>query len=77
MCFIHSKLSRLHFSLRRDIVNYKDIHLLSFFNKERCQFLINVYSDSLYTPVDFLFNKVPNIPNLLYIRGDFNIRDAK
>ena len=31
--FIHSKLSRLYFALRRDIVDHKDIQLLFFFNK--------------------------------------------
>ena len=77
MCFIHSRLSRLHFVLRRDIVDHRDIQLLSFFNRGRCQFLMNVYSDDLYTAVDFLSREALNIPNLLYIGGDFNIRDAE
>ena len=77
MCFIHSRLSRLCFALRRDIVDHKDIQLLSFFNRDRCQFLMNVYSDDLYTAVDFLSRKALNIPNLLYMGGDFNIRDTK
>ena len=33
MCFIHSRLSRLCFALRGDIVNHRDIQLLSFFNR--------------------------------------------
>ena len=41
ICFIHSRLSRLHFSLRRNIVNYRNIQLLSFFNKGRCQFFFS------------------------------------
>ena len=41
MCFIHFRLSRLHFALRRDIVNHRDIQLLSFFNRDKCQFLMN------------------------------------
>ena len=77
MCFIHSRLSRLCFALRRDIVNHRDIQLLSFFNRGRCQFLMNVYSDNLHTAVDFLSRKALNIPNLLYMGGDFNIRDAE
>ena len=36
MCFIHSRLSRLRFALRRDIVDHRDIQLLSFFNRGRC-----------------------------------------
>ena len=77
MCFIHSRLSRLRFALRRDIVDHRDIQLLSFFNRGRCQFLMNVYSDDLHTAVDFLSREALNIPNLLYIGGDFNIRDAE
>jgi len=38
---------------------------------------MNVYSDDLHTIVDFLSNKPLNIPNLLYMRENFNIRDAK
>ena len=77
MCFIHSRLSRLCFTFRRDIVDYRDIQLLSFFNRGQCQFLMNIYSDDLHTAVDFLSNAAPNIPHLLYIGGDFNVRDAE
>ena len=77
MCFIHFRLSRLHFALRRDIVNYKNIQLLSFFNRGRCQFFMNVYSDDLHTAVNFLSREALNIPNLLYIGKDFNIRNAE
>ena len=73
MCFIHSRLSRLHFALRRDIVDHRDIQLLSFFNRGQCQFLMNVYSDDLYTAINFLSNAAPNIPHLLYMGGDFNV----
>ena len=77
MCFIHSRLSRLRFALRRDIVDHRNIQLLSFFNRGQCQFLINVYSDDLHTMVDFLSNEALNIPHLLYMEEDFNVRDAK
>ena len=77
MCFIHSRLSRLRLALRRDIVDHRDIQLLFFFNRGRCQFLINVYSDDLHTVVDFLSREALNIPNLLYMGGDFNIRDVE
>ena len=63
MCFIYFRLSRLCFALKRDIVNHRDIQLLSFFNRGQCQFLINIYSDDLYTTINFLFNKAPNIPH--------------
>jgi len=77
MCFIHSRLFRLCFALRRNIVDHRDIQLLSFFNRGKCQFLMNVYSDNFHTAVDFLSNKALNILYLLYMREDFNIRDAE
>ena len=51
MCFIHFRLSRLRFALRRDIADYRDIQLLSFFNRGRCQFFfifIFLFIDLLY-----------------------------
>ena len=77
MCFIHSRLSRLCFALRRDIVDHSDIQLLFFFNRGRCQFLMNVYLDDFYIAVGFLFREALNISNLVYISGDFNIRNAE
>ena len=77
MYFIYSRLFRLCLALKRDIVDHRDIQLLFFFNKGRYQFLINVYSNSLYTVGDFFSNKALNIPNLLYIGENFNVRDAK
>ena len=56
MYFIHFKLYRLCFAFRRDIVDYKDIQLLFFFNRKRCQFLMNVYFNRLCTAMDFLSN---------------------
>jgi len=38
---------------------------------------MNVYSDDLHIAVNFLSRKALNIPNLLYMGGDFNIRDAE
>ena len=72
MCFIHFKLSRLCFALRKYIVDYRD-----FFNRDKYQFLINIYSQSLYTAINFLSNKALNISNLLFIEKDFNIRDIR
>ena len=38
---------------------------------------MNVYSDDLHTAVNFLSREALNIPNLLYMGGNFNIRDAE
>ena len=77
MCFIGSRLSSLYFALERNIINHRDIQPLFFFNRGRFQFLMNIYSNSLHTTVDFLFSKALNISNLLYIEEDFNDKDVK
>jgi len=38
---------------------------------------MNVYSDDLHTAVDFLSREALNIPNLLYMGRNFNIRDIE
>ena len=38
---------------------------------------MNVYSDSLYIAVKFLSNKALNIPNLLYMREDINVKNTE
>ena len=38
---------------------------------------MDIHSDSLHTDVKLLSNKALNIPNLLYIGGDLNIRNSE
>jgi len=38
---------------------------------------MNIYSDDFHITVDFLSNAALNILHLLYIGGDFNVRDAE
>ena len=77
MAFIHSCLSRLRFSLRKDVIDHHNILLLSFFNRGECHFLMNVYLDDRYSTVKFMLDQIIDIPNLLYMGRDFSIRDAE
>jgi len=38
---------------------------------------MNVYSDDCYSAVKFMLDQIIDIPNLLYMGGDFNIRDTE
>ena len=42
-----------------------------------CHFLMNVYSNDRHSAVKFMLDQIIDIPNLLYMGGDFNIRDAE
>ena len=74
--YINNRLSYLHFSLRKDILNYKDISCVSFSNHGSVYFLINVYSDLLQSALKYLKDTEANTNNVLIMMGDFNIRDC-
>ena len=77
IAFIHSCLSGLRFSLRRDVINHCNILLLSFFDRRKYYFFINVYLDNHHSAIKFMLDQVIDIPNLLYMDRDFNIRDIE
>ena len=74
--YINIHLSSLHFLLYKDIINYRDIILISFFNNNICYYIINVYSDSSHSTLKYLKDTEVNINNVLIMTGDFNIRDV-
>ena len=74
--YINICLSSLHFLLRKDIINHRDIILISFFNNNICYYIMNVYSDSSHSALKYLKDTEVNIDNILLMTGDFNIRDS-
>ena len=73
--YINIYISSLYFSLWNDILNYRNISCISFFNQGLIYFLINVYSDSFQMASKYLKDIEVNINNILIMTGDFNIRD--
>jgi len=53
--YINTKLSQLHFLLRKNIINYRDINLISFFNQGIIYFIINIYSILRLKNMDLIF----------------------
>ena len=74
--FINIRLLSLHFSLRKDIINHRDILLLLFLNNGDSFWIMNVYSDSSHSTIKYLKDTELNIRNLLIMTGDFNIRNS-
>jgi len=66
----------LSISLFKDIINYKNILLVLFFNNNKIFWLMNVYSHSSYSALKYLKDMKVNIHNLLIMTGDFNICDS-
>jgi len=75
--YVNIRLSVFCFSLWKDIYNYRDISLVSFFNNNKVFFLINIYSDLLQSALKYLKDTEVNIYNVLVMMGDFNIRDSQ
>ena len=76
IAYINIHLSSLCFSLCNEIINYRDILLISFLNDHVCYYIMNVYSNSSYTALKYLKDTEVNINNILVMTGDFNIRDS-
>ena len=64
------------FSFRKDIINYRDINLISFFNCEYTYFVLNIYSDDQQLALTYLKDMEVNLNNVLIMTGDFDIRDS-
>jgi len=74
--YVNIRLLPLYFLLCKDIINHRNINLISFFNDNTCFFILNVYSDSSHTALKYLKDTEINIGNILIMTGDFNIRDC-
>jgi len=74
--YVNIRLSSLQFALCKDIINHKDILLISFFNNNKNFWIMNVYSDSSHSVLKYLKDSEANIQNLLIMTGDFNIQDS-
>ena len=74
--YINIRLLSFCFLLRKDIINHRDINLISFFNNNVCYYILNIYSDSSHTALKYLKDTEVNIDNVVLMTGDFNIRDS-
>ena len=75
LTYINIGLTRLCFSLRKDIINHKNINLISFFNNSSIYFNINIYPDNYQSALKYLKNTKINLNNVQIIIEYFNIRD--
>ena len=75
LTYTNIRLIQLYFSLRKNIINYKDINLISFFNYGIMYFVISVYSDNQQSALKYLKGTKASLNNILIMIGEFNIRD--
>jgi len=75
LIYINSRIIHSQFSLRKDLINHKDINLISFFNSSIIYFTINIYSDNQQAALKYLKDTEINLNNALIMTGDLNIRN--
>jgi hypothetical protein len=72
ICYVHKRLVKLRPSYRREIINHRDLLLLSLQVGGSEIFALNVYNDNRVTAVSFLKREGLIIPRLAIMTGDFN-----
>jgi hypothetical protein len=72
MCYVHKRLVKFRPSYHREIINHRDLLLLSLQVGGSEIFALNVYNDNRAMAVSFLKREGLIIPRLSIMAGDFN-----
>ncbi|CAA7263224.1 unnamed protein product [Cyclocybe aegerita] len=72
IAYVSTRLSRYRPAMRRDIVDHRDILVLSLFSGGEVLNLMNIYSDNQHTAIEHLAAHVHSLPPFIYMAGDFN-----
>ena len=75
LSYVNIRLNSLRFLFRKDIFDHRDINILFFSNNDICYYILNIYSDSSHSALKYLKDTEVNVNNVLFMTGDFNIRD--
>ena len=74
--YVHKRLSRWRPAFRRDLVDHRDILIVSLFPQSGPVHMVNVYSDDKATALSYLEGITGHLPLCRFMGGDFNIRSA-
>jgi endonuclease/exonuclease/phosphatase family metal-dependent hydrolase len=75
LTYVHTWLQVMRPTLRRDLINSRDIQVLSLQTKDgKTLFLLNVYLDDKFRAIKLLDCLTGSLPLFFYMGGDFNCR---
>ncbi|KAF5345868.1 hypothetical protein D9756_011193 [Leucocoprinus leucothites] len=77
LTYVHRRLLRMRPILQQEWVNHRNIQILGLFNQGNYIHLLNIYSDSSSSAINFLSMNFIDIPNIIYMGGDFNCRSPE
>ena len=73
--YVNKCLSKLRFPLRLNLINHRDINIVTFHNHQNTNLIINVYSDFNQTALHALRDITTYLEKTILMTGDFNLRD--
>ncbi|KAF5309956.1 hypothetical protein D9619_010444 [Psilocybe cf. subviscida] len=76
MAYVSTRLSAWRPSMRRDIIDHRDVLVLSLFAEGHTFNFMNVYSDNEFTAIRLLAARADTLPQFHYMGGDFNCHSS-
>ncbi|PPQ93648.1 hypothetical protein CVT25_012611, partial [Psilocybe cyanescens] len=77
MAYVSNRLKEFCPSMRRDLIDHRDVLILSLFANGQSYNLMNVYSDKTHTAALLLAEEAASLPPFIYMGGDFNIHSQE
>ncbi|PPQ94761.1 hypothetical protein CVT25_007501 [Psilocybe cyanescens] len=77
MAYVSNRLKEFCPSMRRDLIDHRDVLILSLFANGQCYNLMNIYSDNTHTAALLLAEEAASLPPFIYMGGDFNIHSQE
>ena len=72
-----NRIKTLRPGYRRDIIDHRDVLVISLGLGADSVLLANVYSDAAHTAINLLHEKVLELPKFRLMCGDFNVRSSR
>ncbi|KAF5320635.1 hypothetical protein D9611_013769 [Ephemerocybe angulata] len=72
LTYVSNRLAHWRPAYRRDLLDDRDIMIMSLFGRDRVLHFMNVYSDDQHRAIKLLAEKADTLPALSYMGGDFN-----
>ncbi|KXN83940.1 hypothetical protein AN958_00791 [Leucoagaricus sp. SymC.cos] len=70
--WLYMRLACLRPSVQQDIIDHRDIFILSLFTSKGALNFLNIYSDDAHMAINFLAREVDVLPTFVYMGDDFN-----
>ncbi|PPQ93993.1 hypothetical protein CVT25_009841, partial [Psilocybe cyanescens] len=77
MAYVSNRLKEFCPSMRRDLIDHRDVLILSLFANGQSYNLMNIYSDKTHTAALLLAEEAASLPPFVYMGGDFNIHSQE